>query len=177
MATPIMPKGTAVWLIDNTALTFVQIADFCGLHELEVRALADEQVSAGMIGVDPISMGQLTREEIARCSSDTNAKLNMAQPRVLVAKAKAKRKYTPLLKRRDRPDAIAWVIKFHPEISDSSICSLLSTTKTTVQAIRSKTHARMNELRPKDPVLLGFCSQVELDHAISEIKKLNEENI
>lgn len=174
MATPIMPKGTAVWLIENTALTFKQIADFCGLHELEVRALADEQVSAGMIGVDPVSMGQLTREEIERCSKDADATLIMALPKVLVAKAKTKRKYTPLLKRRDRPDAIAWLIKFYPEMSDSSICSLLSTTKTTVQSIRSKTHLRMNEIRPRDPVLLGFCSQIELDNAISELKKASE---
>jgi hypothetical protein len=173
MAIPIMPQGTAVWLIENTALTFEQIADFCGLHELEVHALADEQVSAGMIGVDPISMGQLTCDEIERCTKNPKAKLMMAAPKILVAKQKAKRKYTPLLKRRERPDAIAWLLKFYPEMSDSSICSLVSTTKTTVQSIRSKTHIRMNEIRPKDPVLLGFCSQIELETAISEIKYKN----
>jgi hypothetical protein len=174
MVTPIMPQGTAVWLIENTALTFKQIADFCGLHELEVRALADEEVSAGMVGVDPISMGQLTREEIERCSKDPNTKLLMAPPKILLAKAKkGKRKYTPLLKRRERPDAIAWILKFYPDMSDSSICSLVSTTKNTVKSIRDKTHARMREIRPKDPVLLGFCTQIELDAAISEVRRDN----
>lgn len=170
MTTPIMPHGTAVWLIENTALTFEQIAEFCGLHPLEVKAIADEQVASGMIGVDPVSTGQLTREEIDRCSKDPKARLQMAVSDMILAKEKTRRKYTPLLKRRDRPNAIAWLLKFYPNMSDSVICSLLSTTKVTVQAIRNKTHARMHELQPKDPVLLGFCSQMDLDAAIKELK-------
>ncbi|GHU11148.1 hypothetical protein FACS189449_02000 [Alphaproteobacteria bacterium] len=178
METPIMPQGTAIWLIENTALTFEQIADFCGLHPLEVQALADEQVSVGMVGVDPVNLGQLTREEIERCSKNPKSKLNMAVQKFLAPKPKSKKKYTPLLKRRERPDAIAWLVKFYPDIPDASVCSLVSTTKTTVQSIRDRTHARMSEIHPKDPVLLGFCSQIELDSAVSQIKKSNspEEN-
>lgn len=170
MVTPIMPNGTAVWLIENTALTFDQIADFCGLHPLEVKAIADEQVATGMIGVDPISTGQLTREEIERCSKDPSAKLTLAAPNMVLAKQKSKRKYTPLLKRRDRPNAIAWLLKYYPEMTDAAICSLISTTKTTVQSIRNKTHAHMHELHPKDPVLLGFCSQMDLENAVKALK-------
>ncbi|MDR0631877.1 MAG: DUF1013 domain-containing protein [Holosporaceae bacterium] len=168
MTLPIMPQGTAVWLIENTALTFEQIGRFCGLHALEVQALADEQVSVGMIGVDPIKLGQLTQEEIDRCSRDPNAELNLAaQKFTTISKKKHKKKYTPLLKRQERPDAIAWLIKFYPGMSDANICSLLSSTKATVLSIRNKTHARINELKPRDPVLLGFCSQMELDSAIA----------
>ncbi|MDR2158023.1 MAG: DUF1013 domain-containing protein [Holosporaceae bacterium] len=175
MATPIMPQGTAVWLIENTALTFEQIAQFCGLHTLEVQALADEQTSAGMIGVDPVKLGQLTQEEIDRCSSDPSAVLALAPPKfATISKKKSKRKYTPLLKRQERPDAIAWLIKFYPEMTDAAVCSLVSTTKSTVASIRNRTHSRINELKPKDPVLLGFCSQMELDAAISEIKQKEE---
>lgn len=174
MATPIMPQGTAVWLIENTALTFAQIAKFCGMHELEVQALADEQVAAGMIGEDPIRLGQLTREEIERCSKDPSASLTLATPKFVV-KQKSKRKYTPLIKRQDRPDAIAWLLKYYPNMADSEIASLLSTTKVTVASIRNKTHARMHELKPRDPVLLGFCSQIELDKAIAIAKQNAEE--
>ncbi|MDR1375545.1 MAG: DUF1013 domain-containing protein [Holosporaceae bacterium] len=174
MAVPIMPQGTAIWLIENTSLTFEQIAQFCGLHVLEVQALADNQVSCGMIGVDPINLGQLTREEIKRCSQDKNASLLLATPKIPPLKQKSKKKYTPLSKRRDRPDAIAWLLKFYPDIADSRICSLLSTTKTTVIAIRDKTHAKMREIKPRDPVLLGFCTQVELDNAIVTIRKKDE---
>ena len=136
------------------------------------KAIADEQVATGMIGVDPISTGQLTREEIERCSKDPSAKLTMVVPNMVFAKQKSKRKYTPLLKRRDRPNAIAWLLKYYPEMTDAAICSLISTTKTTVQAIRNKTHARMHELHPKDPVLLGFCSQIDLENAVKAIKPL-----
>lgn len=165
-----MPQGTAVWLIEKTALTFDQIAEFCGLHPLEVKAIADGQVANGMIGVDPISTGQLTREEIDRCSKDHTARLMLAPPSMVLAKQKSKRKYTPLLKRRDRPNAVAWLLKYYPDMPDSVICSLVSTTKPTIQSIRNKTHAKMHELQPKDPVLLGFCSQMELDSAVSAIK-------
>ncbi|MDR0580988.1 MAG: DUF1013 domain-containing protein [Holosporaceae bacterium] len=177
MALPIMPHGTAVWLIENTALTFEQIATFCGLHVLEVQALADEQVLTGMVGEDPIKLGQLTSEEIERCTRDSNATLCLAASKFPeIVKKKAKRKYTPLLKRQKRPHAIAWLIKFYPEISDARICALLSTTKATVLSIRNKVHTKINELDPKDPVLLGFCSQMDLDAAVSEIKCKNVED-
>lgn len=170
MATPIMPQGTAVWLIENTALTFEQIADFCGLHELEVKAIADEQISVGMIGVDPIAMGQLTKDEIDRCSKDPKAKLQLASPKIILEKPKSKRKYTPIAKRRERPDAIAWILKYYPDLPDNVICSLVSTTKSTVQSIRNKTHSRMTDIHPKDPVLLGFCTQIDLDRAVERMK-------
>lgn len=170
-ATPLMPRGTAVWLIENTSLTFAQIAEFCGLHALEVQALADEQSSAGMIGVDPVQMGQLTKEEIERCSKDSKAHLIMSSPQIVELRKKSKKKkYVPLLKRQERPDAIAWLVKFYPDMPDSVICSLLATTKGTVTSIREKTHARMSELKPRDPVLLGFCTQVELDSAIASLE-------
>jgi hypothetical protein len=176
MATPIMPQGTAVWLIENTALTFEQIARFCGLHALEVQALADEQVSAGMVGVDPIKLGQLTQEEIDCCSADPQADLAIAAPKfVLTQKKKTKKKYTPLFKRQERPAAIAWLIKFFPDMPDAAVCSLLSTTKSTVASIRDRTHSKINEMKPKDPVLLGFCSQMELDAAIFKIKPHEEQ--
>ena len=171
MVLPIMPQGTAVWLIENTALTFEQIAVFCGLHVLEVQALADEQVSVGMIGVDPLKLGQLTQSEIDRCTNDSNASLTLSAPKFQATiKKKTKKKYTPLMRRQKRPDAIAWLIKFYPEMSDASICSLLSTTKATVISIRDRTNVRINELNPKDPVLLGFCSQIDLDAEIAKIK-------
>lgn len=171
MVTPIMPQGTAVWLIDNTSLTFAQIAKACGLHELEVQALADDQSSVGMMGVNPIEMGQLTQEEIDRCSKDENAELHFSAPRFQEIKKKSKRKYTPFIKRQDRPDAIAWLLKFYPEMSDATIASLLATTKSTVVAIRNRTRARINELRPRDPVLLGFCSQVDMDKAVRKLRE------
>lgn len=172
---PIMPKGTAVWLIDNTALTFDQIAQFCGLHVLEVQALADDQSSVGMIGVDPIKMGQLTAEEIERCSKNPNARLLLSSSAIPQLRKKSKKKYVPLLKRQERPDAVAWLLKYYPDMPDSVICSLLSTTKSTVSSIRARTHSRMSELKPRDPVLLGFCSQVELDAAIASLKRDQKE--
>lgn len=168
---PIMPKGTAVWLIENTALTFEQIADFCGLHVLEVQALADDQVASGMQGVDPVNLGQLTQEEIERCQKDPAARLVLKKSNIPQVKTKSKRKYTPLAKRRDRPDAIAWIIKYYPDMTDVKICELVATTRNTVASIRNRTYAKMADLRPRDPVLLGLCSQVELDQAILEIKK------
>ena len=169
-----MPRGTAVWLIENTSLTFDQIGAFCGLHVLEVQALADEQ-SSGMLGVDPIQMGQLTNEEIERCTKDPNARLEMITSHIPeLSKKSKKKKYVPLLKRQERPDAIAWLVKYYPDMADSVICSLLATTKGTVTSIREKTHARMSELKPRDPVLLGFCTQVELDSAIASVEKNKE---
>ncbi len=172
---PIMPKGTAVWLIDNTSLTFEQIAQFCGLHVLEVQALADDQSSVGMIGVDPIKLGQLTVEEIDRCSKNQNARMLLTSSAIPQLRKKNKKKYVPLVKRQERPDAVAWLLKYYPDMPDSVICSLLSTTKSTVASIRERTHARMSELRPRDPVLLGFCSQIELDAAVASLKKDQKE--
>ena len=172
---PIMPKGTAVWLIDNTSLTFEQIAQFCGLHVLEIQALADDQSSVGMIGVDPIKLGQLTVEEIDRCSKNPNARLLLTSSAIPQLRKKNKKKYVPLVKRQERPDAVAWLLKYYPDMPDSVICSLLSTTKSTVASIRERTHARMSELRPRDPVLLGFCSQIELDAAVASLKNDQKE--
>ncbi|MBE6447521.1 MAG: DUF1013 domain-containing protein [Alphaproteobacteria bacterium] len=176
MSDLIMPKGTAVWLIENTALTFEQIARFCNLHILEVQALADDQISTGMIGVDPISMGQLTQDEIDRCTQNPNAHLVKSADKFPELKKRvSKKKYIPLLKRQERPDAIAWLIKFYPDMSDTVIASLISATKNTVASIREKAQSRMGEFNPRDPVLLGFCSQIELDTAIDAYKKAKNE--
>jgi len=172
MDKPLMPKATAVWLIDNTTLTFEQIADFCGLHVLEVKGIADGEVAAGIRGLDPVGQGMLSREEIARCEKDRKARLRLA--RSIAADVKQpKRKeprYTPLSKRQDRPDAIAWLLRHHPELSDIHICRLLGTTKNTVQAVRDRTHWKSQEIRPRDPVLLGLCQQIELDEAIARAR-------
>lgn len=170
MNTPIMPKATAVWLIENTSLTFTQIAEFCDMHPLEIQALADGQISVGLIGIDPIASGQVTKEEIQRCQKDTSAKIQLNQ-RYDIGKKKKQRKYTPLIKRHEKPDAIAWILKNYPEIPESEICSFLSTTKNTILAIKNKTHARMSSIKPRDPVLLGFCSQLELDSFTSKFTK------
>jgi hypothetical protein len=168
MDKPLMPKATAVWLVENTGLTFEQIAAFCGLHSLEVKGIADGEVAAGFRGLDPVGAGMLTRAEIARCEQDPKARLRISRS-VSVDQKRPKRKeprYTPLSKRQDRPDAIAWLLRNHPEISDQQICKLLGTTKNTVQAVRDRTHWKSQEIRPRDPVLLGLCSQTELDDAI-----------
>ncbi|MFO1038301.1 MAG: cell cycle transcriptional regulator TrcR [Geminicoccaceae bacterium] len=172
MDRPLMPKATAVWLIDNTGLSFEQIADFCGLHPLEVKGIADGEVATGIRGLDPVGAGMLARDEIARCEKDPKLRLKIS--RSIAADVKPpKRKeprYTPLSKRQDRPDAIAWLLRHHPEISDQALCKLLGTTKNTVQAVRDRTHWKSQEIRPRDPVLLGLCSQIELDDAIARAK-------
>lgn len=171
MTIPIMPKGTAVWLIENTALTFAQIAKFCGMHELEVQALADEQGTSVIVAVNPIQLGQLTQDEIDRCAKDPDAELHLSAPLMPSTKKKSKRKYTPLIKRQDRPDAVAWLLKYYPDMSDTTIASLIAATKATVVSIRERLHSHVSELRPRDPVLLGFCSQLDLDSAVNELKK------
>lgn len=173
MDKPLMPKATAVWLIDNTGLTFEQIADFCGLHPLEVKGIADGEVATGFRGLDPVGAGMLTREEIARCEKDRTARLRLLRSVVADTK-RPKRKeprYTPLSKRQDRPDAIAWLLRNHPEVSDQQICKLLGTTKSTVQAVRDRTHWKSQDIRPRDPVLLGLCSQTELDDAVLRARR------
>ncbi len=168
MDRPLMPKATAVWLIDNTGLTFEQIADFCGLHTLEVKGIADGDVGAGIRGLDPVASGQLDRAELERCQKDPKAKLKLARPAAADVKLPKRKeaRYTPLSKRQDRPDAIAWLLRNHLELTDQQICKLLGTTKATVNAVRDRTHWKSAEIRPRDPVLLGLCSQVDLDAAV-----------
>jgi len=164
-----MQKATAVWLVDNTTLTFTQIAEFCGLHELEVNGIADGEVAQGIKGFDPIVNRQLTPEEIRRCERDPKAKLRLM--RNPAAEGETKRKgprYTPLSKRQERPAAIAWLVKFHPELSDGAISKLVGTTKPTIESIRDRTHWNIANIVPVDPVALGMCKQVELDAAVAK---------
>lgn len=169
MTLPLMQKATAVWLVDNTTLTFTQIAEFCGLHELEVNGIADGEVAQGIKGFDPIVNRQLTPEEIRRCERDPKAKLRLM--RNPAAEGETKRKgprYTPLSKRQERPAAIAWLVKFHPELSDGAISKLVGTTKPTIELIRDRTHWNIANIVPVDPVALGMCKQVELDAAVAK---------
>ena len=177
MDKPLMPKATAVWLVENTGLTFEQIADFCGLHPLEVQGIADGEVGAGIRGLDPVAGGQLTREEIQRGQKDPKVRLQLARPAAASLKAPRRKepRYTPLSKRQDRPDAIAWLLRHHPELSDQQICKLLGTTKTTVNAVRERTHWKSAEIRPRDPVLIGLCSQIDLDAAVIEARAAQRE--
>lgn len=172
MTLPLMPKATAVWLIENTTLTFEQIAEFCGMHSLEVKGIADGEVAVGIIGQDPITSGQLTLEEIKRCESDSTARLNLSTraKKHLEAKKKKGARYTPVARRQDKPDAIAWLLKHCPEMTEAQITKLIGTTKNTIQAVRDKTHWNSNNIRPRDPVLLGLCTQVELDKMLEKAK-------
>lgn len=170
---PLMPKATAVWLVDNTSLTFDQIADFCKLHPLEVKGIADGEVAAGIRGHDPITSGQLTREEIARAEADPDHKLELAKSKVRVPEIKRARgpRYTPLSRRQDRPNAILWLVRNHPELKDAQIMRLVGTTKTTLQAVRDRTHWNSPNLQPLDPVTLGLCSQIDLDFEVARANK------
>ncbi|MEL6978762.1 MAG: cell cycle transcriptional regulator TrcR [Pseudomonadota bacterium] len=166
MPQPLMPKATAVWLVDNTTLTFDQIAEFTGLHPLEVSGIADGEVAIGIKGFDPIANNQLSRAEIERCEKDGARRLNLLK-RVSAPEPKKKApRYTPLSKRQDRPAAIAWLVRNHPELADAQISKLLGTTKQTIQAIRDKTHWNSTNIQPVDPVALGLCRQVDLDAAV-----------
>lgn len=164
---PLMPKATAVWLIDNTSLTFKQIARFCGLHELEVEGIADGDVASGIMGSDPIVAGQLTKEEIARCEKDESASLEINKSVADSMLVKKKAKYTPMARRQDKPDAIYWFVRNYPDIEDKKIIKLIGTTKNTIAAIRDKSHWNMQNIRPRDPVLLGLCTQTELDKLVN----------
>ncbi|WP_298723954.1 cell cycle transcriptional regulator TrcR [uncultured Ferrovibrio sp.] len=175
MALPLMPKATAVWLIDNTKLTFDQIARFCGLHPLEVKGIADGEVAVGIVGLDPVANGQLSADEIARCEADPAADLKLLAPTVPLQRQKTKgAKYTPLSKRQDRPDAIAWLLKYHPEVADAQIQKLLGTTKATIDSVRNRTHWNHANIKPRDPVSLGMCSQAELDRVLILAAKRKE---
>jgi hypothetical protein len=168
MALPLMPKATAVWLVENTALSFEQIADFCGLHPLEVQAIADGEVAAGIVGLDPVANGQVTRAEIERCEGNPDGRLKLTITDIPQPRAKPKgARYTPVSKRQDRPDAIAWIIKHHPELSDAAISKLVGTTKPTIQSVRDKTHWNATNIKPRNPVTLGMCSEAELEKVVA----------
>ena len=174
MALPLMPKATAVWLVDNTKLTFEQIGDFCGMHPLEVQGIADGEVAIGMVGHDPIASGQLTLENIQACENDAELKLQMTDSaeRFITSKTKAKgARYTPVARRQDKPDAIAWFIKFYPTVPETQIIKLIGTTKNTIAAVRSRSHWNSTNIKPKDPVLLGLCTQTRLDEVIGKFAK------
>jgi uncharacterized protein len=170
---PLMPKATAVWLVENTSLTFDQIAEFCNLHPLEVKGIADGEVAAGIRGHDPVTSGQLTRDEIARGEKSEGHKLQLAVSKVRLPEVKKSRgpRYTPLSRRQDRPNAILWLLRNHPELKDAQIMRLAGTTKTTLQAIRDRTHWNAANLAPLDPVTLGLCSQLDLDFEVGRANK------
>jgi len=167
MALPIMAKATAVWLVDNTMLTFKQIGDFCGLHELEIQGIADGEVASGIKGFDPISNNQLDQAEIERALESPSYKLILKHnPSAEGETKKRGPRYTPLSKRQDRPSAIAWLVKFHPELTDAQISKLVGTTKPTILTIRDRSHWNISNIQPVDPVALGLCKQLELDAAV-----------
>jgi hypothetical protein len=171
MVHPLMPKATAVWLVENTALTFQQIANFCGLHELEVRAIADDEVALGIQGLDPIAGGELTQEELDRCIADSDAEISMAKQDIPLPKAKQKgARYTPISKRQDRPDAISWLVKNHPELTDAQIAKLIGTTKATINAIRDRTHWNIANIKPQNPVALGLCLNTDLEKIVAKAR-------
>ena len=170
MALPLMPHATASWLVDNTALSFEQIAAFCGLHILEVQAIADDTAATKLTGRDPIRVGELTQDEIDRGQADANYVLQMQKGPDEVRRTKGPR-YTPVSKRQDKPDGIAWIIRNHPEISDGQISKLIGTTRTTIAAIRDRTHWNIANITPKDPVTLGLTSQRELDAIVAKVAK------
>ena len=171
MTLPLMPKATAVWLVENTALSCEQIAEFCGMHPLEVQGIADGDVSGGIRGMDPIAGGQLTLEEIARCEKDESAQLQIlgTAKQYIAQKTKGSR-YTPVARRQDKPDAISWLIKHYPHMTDAQIVKLIGTTKNTIAAVRGKTHWNSGNIKPRDPVLLGLCTQTHLDASVASIK-------
>lgn len=166
MTQPLMPMATAVWLVDNTALTFRQIADFCQLHELEVQGIADGTVGTNIVGQDPTASGQLSWDEINRCQDDAGASLKLIEDAVKALPRTKGPRYTPVSKRQDKPDAIAWLVRHHPELSDLQISRLVGTTKPTIQAIRDRSHWNIQNIKPQDPVGLGLCKQLELDEAV-----------
>ncbi|HVV92916.1 MAG TPA: cell cycle transcriptional regulator TrcR [Hyphomicrobiales bacterium] len=171
---PLMPKATAVWLVDNTSLSFAQIADFCKLHPLEVKAIADGDAAQGIKGLDPIGTGQLSREQIAAAEANPEIRLALTPPKVAVHTPERGRKgprYTPVSRRQDRPNAILWLVRNHPELKDSQIMRLVGTTKSTIASIRDRTHWNSANLTPMDPVTLGLCSQIDLDLEVSRANK------
>jgi uncharacterized protein len=168
---PLMAKATAVWLVENTTVTFKQIAEFCHLHELEVKGIADGDVATGVRGLDPVTGGQLTREEIAKAEADPDHKIQILESKVIDVKVKVSTsgpRYTPVSRRGDRPDAIQWLLRFHPELPDAAIMKLVGTTKHTINAVRDRTHWNIQTIKPVDPVSLGICTQIALDAAVQK---------
>ncbi len=174
MNLPLMPKATAVWLIENTTLTFDQIANFCGMHPLEVKGIADGEVAIGIVGENPINKDQITKEEIKRCEGNSKASLQLssqAQNHVKITDKKRKTAhYTPIAKRQDKPDAVAWFIRYYPNVTDQQVVKLIGTTKTTINSLKGRSHWNMNNIRPRDPVLLGLCSQTDLDKVLEKAR-------
>lgn len=172
-ASPLMPKATAVWLVDNTALSFEQIAEFCHLHPLEVKGIADGEVAAGIKGMDPVMYEQITRDEIEKGEADPNYRLKLKVSTVRLPERKRTKgpRYTPLSRRHDRPNAILWLLRSHPELKDAQIMRLVGTTKTTIQQVRDRTHWNAAQLQPMDPVTLGLCSQIDLDFEVNRASK------
>ena len=181
MAEILMPKATAVWLIDNTTLSFDQIARFCGLHHLEVKGIADGDVAENMRGVDPIAGGVLTREEIRKGEADPDYRLKPQESKIahIPQPKRSGARYTPVIRRQDKPDAIAWFIRNHPEVTDAQIAKLIGTTKSTITKVRDRSHWNTQNIKPVDPVTLGLCSQIELDEIIAKAadkrRKIEEE--
>lgn len=175
MTQPMMPMATAVWLVENTSLSFVQVAEFCGLHELEVQGIADEQVAINMVGLDPVVNGQLLLPDIESCQADSEKRLTLLIDEVPAKARVGGAKYTPVSKRQDKPDAISWILRNHPELTDAQIGRLVGTTKPTILAIRERTHWNMSNIKPVDPVLLGLCKQMELDAAVEKASPKKEE--
>ena len=169
---PLMPKATAVWLVDNTSLSFEQIADFCKLHPLEIKAIADGESAITIKGLDPVSTGQLAREEIVKAEADPAHRLEMSHSKVKVPASKRKGpRYTPVSRRQDRPNAILWLLRSHPELKDAQIMRLVGTTKPTIDSIRERSHWNSTALAPMDPVTLGLCSQIDLDFEVEKAAK------
>ncbi len=171
MSQPLMPKAVAVWLVDNTSLTFDQISAFVEMHPLEVSGIADGEVAVGMKGRDPVAAGELTRASIEECEKDPKKRLRLVERKALPPQKRKAPRYTPLSKRQERPAAIAWLVRNHPELSDAQISKLVGTTKPTIQSIREKTHWNIAQIQPIDPVALGMCRQLELDEAVKKAAK------
>lgn len=167
MALPLMPKATAVWLVENTTLTFEQIAAFCGMHALEVQAIADGEVAVGIVGLDPVANGQVTREEILKGEADHDYQLVPSDAPDLVRQKQKGARYTPVAKRQDKPDAIAWLVRHHPDLSDAQIGKLIGTTKDTIAKVRDRTHWNTANIKPRNPVTLGLCSEPDLEKAVA----------
>jgi hypothetical protein len=168
MTLPLMPKATAVWLIEKTALTFTQIADFCGMHPLEVQAIADGEVAQGIVGYDPVANSQVALADIRRCEADPNGRLKLIASSMPTPKRLRGARYTPVAKRNDRPDAIAFLLRNYPQLSEVAVGKLLGTTKDTIQKVRERSHWNSANIKPRDPVILGLCSQTDLNAAVTQ---------
>jgi uncharacterized protein len=168
MTLPLMPKATAVWLIEKTALTFTQIAEFCGMHPLEVQAIADGEVAQGIVGYDPVANSQLTTQEIRRCEANPDLRLHLLPTAMPQPKRSRGARYTPVAKRNDRPDGIAFLLRSFPQLTEAQIAKLMGTTKETIQKVRDRTHWNSTNIKPRDPVILGLCTQTDLNAAVAQ---------